>query len=67
MTIFFIRYFYHKNEGTLFHIDFKNGELHPTARQIAKYKGPGPGLGVLETVVRVWVVWVWAGIRLGLG
>jgi len=34
MTIFFIRYFYHKNEGTLFHIDFKNGELHPTARQI---------------------------------
>ncbi len=37
MTIFLIRYFYHKNEGTLFHIDFKNGELHTTlTRQNAK-------------------------------
>ncbi len=54
MTIFFIRYFYHKNEGTLFHIDFKNGELHPTTltRQIAKYSNGGLGVHLISFFFR---------------
>jgi hypothetical protein len=56
MTIFLNRYFYHKNEGTLFHIDFKNGELHPTARQIAKYSNGGLGVHLISFFFRYLVL-----------